>query len=129
MDILRARKDHRAHFHLTEYRPWGSFTILETGGFYKIKRLTILPGRMLSYQMHYHRSEHWVAVSGTGILVLDGDETVFTAGENVFIPAGRKHRLKNPGKLLLEVIEVQSGAYLGEDDIVRYEDEYDRIED
>ncbi len=128
VSILRARGDHRADFHLTEYRPWGSFTILEVGQFYKIKRLTLLPGRILSYQMHYHRSEHWIAVSGTGVLVLDGKEVIFTAGENVFIPAGHKHRLKNPGKLLLEVIEVQSGAYLGEDDIVRYEDEYDRIE-
>ncbi len=125
--ILRRRSDNRADFHLTEYRPWGSFTILEEGPFYKIKRLTILPGRILSYQMHYHRSEHWIAVSGTGLLVLDGKKIIFTAGENVFIPSGHKHRLKNPGKLLLQVIEVQSGAYLGEDDIVRYEDEYDRI--
>ncbi len=127
VNVLHDRKDHRADFHLTEYRPWGSFTILEEGQFYKIKRLTILPGRMLSYQMHYHRSEHWIAVSGTGLLVLDGEEIIFTAGENAFIPSGHKHRLKNPGKILLEVIEVQSGAYLGEDDIVRYEDEYDRI--
>ncbi len=127
VDILRERGDHRVDFHLTEYRPWGSYTILETGGFYQIKRLSILPGRILSYQMHYHRSEHWIAVSGTGLLILDGEEVIFSAGESVFIPAGHKHRLKNPGKLLLEVIEVQSGAYLGEDDIVRYEDEYDRM--
>lgn len=127
VNTLKARGDHRVDFHRTEYRPWGSFTILEEGQFYKIKRLTVLPGKILSYQMHYHRSEHWIAVSGTGVVVRDGEEIFFKSGENVFVPAGHKHRLKNPGKLLLEVIEVQSGLYLGEDDIVRYEDEYDRI--
>jgi mannose-1-phosphate guanylyltransferase/mannose-6-phosphate isomerase len=123
---LKARKDHRADFHMTEYRPWGSFTILEEGQFYKIKRLSVLCGRRLSYQMHYHRSEHWIVVSGTATVVVNDEESIVPSGESIFVPAGKKHRLANYGKLPLEVIEVQSGIYLGEDDIVRFEDDYKR---
>ena len=127
VDQLRAKKDSRADFHLTEYRPWGSFTILEEGSFYKIKRLTVLPGKKLSYQMHYHRSEHWIVVSGTAKVTINDVDKLVKSGESIFVGAGEKHRLENPGKLLLEVIEVQSGAYLGEDDIVRFQDDFERI--
>jgi mannose-1-phosphate guanylyltransferase/mannose-6-phosphate isomerase len=126
VDALKSRNDPRADVHLTEYRPWGSFTILENGQFYKIKRLSVLTGKQLSYQMHYHRSEHWVVVSGTATVTLDGEDSLVHSGENIFVPAGARHRLRNDGRLLLEVIEVQSGQYLGEDDIVRFEDDFGR---
>lgn len=124
---LKSRKDSRADYHSTEYRPWGSFTILENGEFYKIKRLTVLPGKQLSYQMHYHRSEHWIVVIGTATVVADDKENLLMSNESAFIPAGTKHRLCNDGKIVLEVIEVQSGQYLGEDDVVRLEDDYNRV--
>lgn len=127
VDELKKRNDQRAFFHRTEYRPWGSFTILEEVGGYKIKRLTVLPGKKLSYQMHYHRSEHWIVVNGTANVTIDGIERLVKSGESIFVEAGQKHRIENPGKLLLEVIEVQSGAYLGEDDIVRFQDDFNRI--
>ncbi|MDR1205898.1 MAG: mannose-1-phosphate guanylyltransferase/mannose-6-phosphate isomerase [Peptococcaceae bacterium] len=123
---LKERKDARADLHLTEFRPWGSFTLLENGQFYKIKRLTVLQGKQLSYQMHYHRSEHWVVVTGTATVIVDGAEQMVRSNESVFIPAGGRHRLRNDGKVPLEVIEVQSGQYLGEDDIVRFEDDFGR---
>ncbi|MDR0999994.1 MAG: mannose-1-phosphate guanylyltransferase/mannose-6-phosphate isomerase [Clostridiales bacterium] len=123
---LQQKNDNRADFHLTEYRPWGSFTVLENGQFYKIKRLTVLKGKQLSYQMHYHRSEHWIVVDGTATIVVNGDEKIVQSNESMFIPAGHKHRLRNDGKVTLEVIEVQSGHYLGEDDIVRFEDDFRR---
>ena len=121
--ILQARKDPRADFHLTEYRGWGSFTILESNKFYKVKRLSVLPEKHLSYQMHYHRSEHWIVVSGTAAVMVDGVEKLLRSGESIYVPSGHKHRLANPGKLSLEVIEVQNGEYLDEDDIVRFEDD------
>ena len=123
---LKKRGDARADYHLTEYHPWGSFTILEEGLFYKIRRLTVLPGKKLSYQMHYHKSVHWIVVSGTATVVIDDKETLICSDESIFVKAGSKHRLENMGKLLLQVIEVQSGAYLGEDDIVRFEDDFGR---
>jgi mannose-1-phosphate guanylyltransferase/mannose-6-phosphate isomerase len=127
VSALKARNDHRADVHLTEYRPWGSFTVLENGLFYKIKRLSVLTGKQLSYQMHYHRSEHWVVVSGAATVTLDGEDHLVRTGENIFIPVGARHRLRNDGRLLLEVIEVQSGQYLGEDDIVRFADDFGRV--
>jgi mannose-1-phosphate guanylyltransferase/mannose-6-phosphate isomerase len=123
---LRERKDERADLHLTEFRPWGAFTVLESGPFYKIKRLTVSRGKQLSYQMHYHRSEHWVVVTGTATVIVDGAERLTRSNESVFIPAGARHRLRNDGKVPLEVIEVQSGQYLGEDDIVRFADDFGR---
>jgi mannose-1-phosphate guanylyltransferase/mannose-6-phosphate isomerase len=127
VNALKAQGDARAESHLTEYRPWGSFTVLERGQFYKIKRLTVLQGKQLSYQMHYHRSEHWVVVTGTATVIIDGAERLTRSNESVFIPAGARHRLRNDGKLPLEVIEVQSGQYLGEDDIVRFADDFGRL--
>lgn len=123
---LKARNDPRADNHLIEYRPWGSFSILEENGFYKVKRLSVLPQKRLSYQMHFHRSEHWIVVSGTALVVIEGEEKLVHNGESIFVHAGQKHRLINLGKLPLEVIEVQSGQYLGEDDIVRYQDDFER---
>ena len=126
VSVLRERNDPRADYHLTEYRPWGSFTILEDDAFYKVKRLTVLPHKRLSYQMHYHRYEHWIVVSGTALVTIDDEEKLVRSGESIYIRSGEKHRLANYGKLSLEVIEVQNGEYLGEDDIVRFEDDYMR---
>ena len=125
-DILKSRNDIRACDHLTVFKPWGTYTILEEIGTYKVKRLTVYPGQRLSYQMHYQRSEHWIVVNGTATVVLDDVEHLVHTGESIFIDAEAKHRLINAGNLLLEVIEVQNGQYLGEDDIVRYEDDYIR---
>lgn len=123
---LKKKDDPRIDYHMTEYRPWGSCTLLEEGRFYKIRRVTVLPGRKLSYQMHYHRSEHWIVVSGTATVTIDGKEDLVSINESVFVKNGCKHRLQNNGKLPLEVIEVQSGIYLEEDDIVRFEDDFGR---
>lgn len=124
--MLKDRGDARADYHLTEYRPWGSITILEEGQFYRIRRLTVLPGKKLSYQMHYHRSEHWIVISGTATVVIDDREVMVRSDESMFVKMGCRHRLGNNGKLLLQVIEVQTGAYLGGDDIIRLKDDYGR---
>jgi len=121
------RSAHPAHqLHQTVARPWGTYTVLGEGDRYKLKRIEVLPGASLSLQMHHHRNEHWIVVSGIAE-VTNGDE-VFTlkANESTYIPAEHRHRLTNPGKELLTMIEVQSGCYLGEDDIVRFEDKYGR---
>ncbi len=119
--------------HKTVYRPWGSYTELERGERYKIKRITVEPGEMLSLQMHYHRSEHWVVVKGTAKVILEDNdgqrkEVFLHENESIFVPKTTKHRLLNPGKVPLEIIEVQVGEYLEEDDIVRFEDKYMRGE-
>jgi len=118
---------HEAHrLHRTVFRPWGSYTVLEEGIGYKIKRIVVNPGASLSLQMHHHRSEHWIVVSGMA-KVLNGEREIYVNhNESTYIPAGHKHRLENPGLLELVMIEVQSGQYLGEDDIVRMEDVYGR---
>ena len=126
VDILKERKDTRTEYHLTVYKPWGAYTILEENKFYKVKRLTVLPGKRLSYQKHYHRSEHWIVVAGTAIVIIDDVENIVRGGESIFIRSGERHRLVNSASLMLEVIEVQNGEYLGEDDIVRYEDDFSR---
>ncbi len=120
---------HQVHkLHRTVHRPWGTYTILEEGERFKIKRIEVKPGASLSLQMHHHRSEHWIVVQGMAKVV--NGEQVFLVGinESTYIPAGNKHRLENPGLLPLVMIEVQSGEYLGEDDIVRFEDNYGRVE-
>ncbi len=123
---LRDRGDTRALFHTQVHRPWGSYTNLEEGRSYKIKRVTVPPKRRLSLQMHHHRSEHWVVVTGCAEVTI-GDKTFLVRnGESTFVPAGTVHRLANPGILPLELIEVQIGEYTGEDDIVRFEDDFDR---
>jgi mannose-1-phosphate guanylyltransferase len=107
-------------------RPWGTYTVLEGGEGYKIKRIEVKPGAALSLQMHHHRSEHWIVVSGTARVVCDDRQFLVMTNESTYIPAGKKHRVDNPGMLDLVMIEVQSGAYLGEDDIVRFSDIYGR---
>ncbi|MFZ3017915.1 MAG: mannose-1-phosphate guanylyltransferase/mannose-6-phosphate isomerase [Gallionella sp.] len=112
--------------HCTVHRPWGAYTVLEEGPHFKIKRIEVKPGASLSLQMHHHRSEHWIVVSGMARVVNGQQELFVNTNESTYIPAGHKHRLENPGLLDLVMIEVQSGAYLGEDDIVRFEDVYGR---
>jgi mannose-1-phosphate guanylyltransferase / mannose-6-phosphate isomerase len=113
--------------HRKVYRPWGSYDGIESGERFQVKRIVVDPGAALSLQMHYHRAEHWIVVRGTA-RVTRGDETyLLTENESTYIPPGTRHRLENPGKLPLELIEVQSGAYLGEDDIVRFDDAYGRM--
>ncbi len=115
-----------AQVHRKVHRPWGSYDGVDAGERFQVKRIVVKPGASLSLQMHHHRAEHWVVVRGTA-KVTRGDETLLVSeNESTFIPLGIKHRLENPGKLMLEMIEVQSGAYLGEDDIVRFEDTYGR---
>ncbi len=111
----------------TMYRPWGSYTVLGEGDNYKMKKIVVRPSGRLSLQMHYHRSEHWVVVSGTAEVTIGEEVKTVQQGESVFIPKTVKHRLVNPGKMALEIIEVQNGDYLGEDDIVRFDDIYGRV--
>lgn len=110
----------------TVFRPWGRYTVLAEGDGYKVKRITVNPGAQLSLQLHYHRSEHWTVISGTGRLILDDKEVFFRENESTYIPIGVRHRLENSGQLPLSIIEVQNGKYLGEDDIVRFDDVYGR---
>ena len=109
-------------------RPWGTYTVLEENKSYKIKRIEVKPGQRLSLQMHHHRSEHWIVVSGTAKVTCGEDESIYNINESTFIPMGTSHRLENPGVIPLIIIEVQSGEYLGEDDIIRFEDDYQRCE-
>lgn len=118
---------HETHLtHPTVHRPWGTYTTLEEGDGFQIKRIVVKPGHSLSLQLHHHRSEHWVVVSGMAKIINEEQENFLRVNESTFIPAGHKHRLENPGLLDLVLIEVQSGTYLGEDDIVRFEDAYGR---
>lgn len=110
----------------SETRPWGSFTVLEEGAAYKIKRIVVLPKHRLSLQMHYHRSEHWIVVAGTAKVTCGEDEKIITANQSTYVPPCTKHRLENPGVIPLVIIEVQNGQYLGEDDIIRFSDDYAR---
>jgi mannose-1-phosphate guanylyltransferase/mannose-1-phosphate guanylyltransferase/mannose-6-phosphate isomerase len=112
--------------HKMVYRPWGSYQSIDAGDRFQVKRITVNPGARLSLQMHHHRAEHWVVVSGTAKVTCDGKESILQENESTYIPLGKTHRLENPGKVPLHLIEVQSGGYLGEDDIVRFEDNYGR---
>ena len=118
---------HEAHkLHRTVHRPWGAYTVLEEGIGFKIKRIEVKPGAKISLQMHHHRSEHWVVVSGIAKAINGESELIVNTNESTYIPAGNRHRLENPGPQTLVMIEVQSGAYVGEDDIERFEDSYGR---
>ncbi|MCC7228310.1 MAG: mannose-1-phosphate guanylyltransferase/mannose-6-phosphate isomerase, partial [Burkholderiaceae bacterium] len=120
--------NHEAYkLHRTVHRPWGTYTVLEDGVHFKIKRIIVKPGASLSLQMHHHRSEHWIVVDGMAKVVNGDRDLLIATNESTYIPAGHRHRLENPGKIDLVLIEVQSGAYLGEDDIVRFEDHYGRV--
>ncbi|MFZ5558115.1 MAG: mannose-1-phosphate guanylyltransferase/mannose-6-phosphate isomerase [Pseudomonadota bacterium] len=120
------RNEHLIHTRV--YRPWGSYEGIDNGQRFQVKRITVNPGQKLSLQMHHHRAEHWVVVVGTA-KVIRGDETIMLSeNQSTYIPLGTPHRLENPGKIPLQIVEVQSGAYLGEDDIVRFEDAYARAD-
>jgi mannose-1-phosphate guanylyltransferase/mannose-6-phosphate isomerase len=115
-----------AELHATVYRPWGHYEGVAEGERFQVKRISVKPGGKLSLQMHHHRAEHWVVVQGTARITNGEQEMLLTENQSTFIPIGATHRLENPGKTDLTLIEVQSGAYLGEDDIVRFEDIYGR---
>jgi mannose-1-phosphate guanylyltransferase/mannose-6-phosphate isomerase len=120
----QARTEHVSHSRV--YRPWGYYESIDTGDRFKVKRIMVKPGEALSLQMHHHRAEHWIVVSGTARVTRDGEVKLVSENESTYIPIGTKHRLENPGKTPLFLIEVQSGGYLGEDDIVRFDDRYER---
>lgn len=128
VEQLKSKSHESYRIHRMAYRPWGTYTILGEGNRFKIKRIEVKPGASLSLQMHHHRSEHWVVVSGTAKVTNDDQTFLVRTNESTFIPAGHKHRLENPGTINLVMIEVQSGEYLGEDDIVRFEDKYGRFQ-
>jgi len=123
---LKAENSSLVEAHVTVRRPWGSYTVLEEGHFYKIKRITVHPGARLSLQMHHHRSEHWVVIKGTAMVQVDDQEMIVVENQSVDIPKASRHRLSNPGRVPVEIIEIQSGPYLEEDDIVRFDDVYGR---
>jgi len=124
---LKAQKRSEASLHREVYRPWGRYDSVDTGERFQVKRITVNPGAKLSVQMHHHRAEHWIIVSGTAKVTLDDETILLSENQSTYIPIGVVHALENPGKLPLEMIEVQSGSYLGEDDIVRFEDRYGRV--
>lgn len=128
--VARLREEGRREYreHPLVHRPWGSYETLALGPRFQVKRIIVKPGAELSLQMHHHRAEHWVVVSGTAEVTNGKDVDIFTENQSTYIPVGSLHRLKNPGVIPLVLIEIQSGAYLGEDDIVRYEDVYGRQE-
>lgn len=122
------RTGRNEHFHHREvYRPWGKYDCIDQGQRYQVKRITVKPGAKLSVQMHHHRAEHWIVVSGTAKITNGEKSYLLTENQSTYIPMGEIHALENPGKIPLELIEVQSGSYLGEDDIVRFEDLYGRV--
>lgn len=123
---LKARGRREVDEHTTMYRPWGSYTVLGEGTGYKMKKIMVTPGHQLSLQLHYHRSEHWIVISGTAKVTIGEQEQMVHVNEGVYIPPSTKHRLENPGRIPLEIIEVQNGSYLEEDDIVRFDDVYGR---
>ncbi len=129
VERLRAAGRDEAVTHRRVHRPWGTYETIDVGHRYQVKRITVNPGAALSLQMHHHRAEHWVVVKGTARVTRGQETFLVTENESTYIPVGVRHRLENPGKFPLEMIEVQSGSYLGEDDIVRFEDHYGRGED
>ena len=129
VEALKKRNGDEHRIHRTVVRAWGTYTVLEEGSDYKIKRIVVNPRSRLSLQMHHKRSEHWVVVAGTARVTCGESVYTIQANQSTFVPMGVKHRLENPGDEPLQIIEVQSGAYLGEDDIVRYQDDYGRVEE
>ncbi len=127
VDRLKQAGRHEAVAHNRTYRPWGFYELLIEGHRFQVKRICVVPGAKLSLQKHYHRAEHWVVVNGTALVTRDAETTLLHENESIYLPTGCVHRLENPGKIPLSLIEVQSGPYLGEDDIVRIEDTYGRI--
>lgn len=127
VDTLKRKQRIEAVMHRQVYRPWGSYDEIDEGHRFKVKRIVVKPGQKLSLQMHHHRAEHWIVVSGTALVTIDGKEHLLSENQSTYIPLGHQHRLENPGKVDLNLIEVQSGSYLGEDDIVRIHDTYGRV--
>lgn len=126
VDELRQSDRTEVDIHARVYRPWGDYEGIDRGDRYQVKRIVVRPGEQLSLQKHHHRAEHWIVVKGTAIVTCGSEERLLTENQSTYIPLGEIHRLENPGAIPLELIEVQSGSYLGEDDIVRFEDKYGR---
>ncbi len=127
VNILKEKDSELSDIHVTAHRPWGTYTILDELESYKVKRIVVKPGKRLSLQKHFHRSEHWIVVSGTATVTRGEDEYLVRANESTYIPMGEIHRLENVGKIPLVMIEAQVGEYLGEDDIVRISDDFKRV--
>ncbi|WP_163370196.1 mannose-1-phosphate guanylyltransferase/mannose-6-phosphate isomerase [Endozoicomonas acroporae] len=127
VESLKAAGRPEGNLHRKVYRPWGAYDSIDMGERFQVKRIMVKPGARLSLQKHYHRAEHWIVVKGTALVDIDGKEVLLTENQSTYIPIGAVHRLENPGKFDLELIEVQSGGYLGEDDIERFEDTYGRV--
>ncbi len=128
VDLLKQRNRPEISSHRKIYRPWGWYDSIDTGERFQVKRIVVNPGAALSLQMHHHRAEHWIVVRGTARVTKAEETFLVSENESTYIPLGTPHRLENPGRVPLEMIEVQSGSYLGEDDIVRFEDKYGRKE-
>ncbi|HZX26726.1 MAG TPA: cupin domain-containing protein, partial [Telluria sp.] len=126
VDHLKKSGRSEHEFHTRVFRPWGWYEGIDEGKRFQVKRIAVKPGAALSLQMHHHRAEHWIVVTGTAKVTRGTDSFLVSENESTYIPLGTQHRLENPGKVTLEMIEVQSGSYLGEDDIVRFEDTYGR---
>ena len=126
--VTRIKKEGRSEhlLHREVFRPWGSYDSIDFGDRFQVKRLTVKPGACMSLQLHHHRAEHWIVVSGTARITRGEEVFLLEENQSTYIPVGTKHRIENPGKIVLHMIEVQSGSYLGEDDIVRFEDVYGR---
>ena len=126
--VEKLKLQHRPEFdiHRKVFRPWGSYETLVMSERFQVKRIVVNPGEVNSLQLHYHRAEHWVVVSGTAEVTVDDKVVLLSENQSIYVPLGVKHRIKNPGTIPLVFIEVQSGAYLGEDDIVRLQDNYGR---
>lgn len=127
VSILQAQNRQEYSLHREVHRPWGSYDSVDGGERYQVKHINVKPGASLSLQMHHHRAEHWVVVAGTALIQKGNQELLLTENQSIYIPIGEMHRIHNPGKVSLHIIEVQTGSYLGEDDIVRFEDGYGRI--
>lgn len=127
VETLREKKRSEGDLHRKVYRPWGFYQSVDAGSRFQVKQITVRPGASLSLQMHHHRAEHWVVVEGTALITRDDQTFLLRENESTFIPIGTKHRLENPGKVPLKLIEVRSGTYIAEDDIIRFEDNYGRV--
>ncbi|PPD03108.1 MAG: mannose-1-phosphate guanylyltransferase/mannose-6-phosphate isomerase [Methylobacter sp.] len=127
VDLLKQKQRSEATFHRKVYRPWGHYDSVDNGERHQTKRIVVKPGAKLSLQKHHHRAEHWIVVKGTALVIKEGETILLTENQSTHIPLGMVHSLQNPGVIPLEMVEVQSGSYLGEDDIVRFEDQYGRV--
>ena len=126
VDQLKQQNRSEADIHRRVYRPWGHYELVDTGSRHQTKRIVVKPGAKLSLQKHHHRAEHWIVVKGTALVTKSDERVLLTENESTYIPLGVVHSLENPGVIPLEMVEVQSGSYLGEDDIVRFDDKYGR---